>query len=66
MLLGGALFARALGDSEAADLSANYWQVHDDARFRFYSLPSGPITLSSLTVSNITSSGARFTVGLTR
>lgn len=61
-----AQWSRALSESECTDLSANPWQLFRANPVRFYSLPSGPITLNSLTASNITSSGSRFTVGLTR
>lgn len=61
-----AQWARGLTPSEIGDVSANPWQLFRADPVRFYSLPSGPITINSLTVSNITSSGARFTVGLTR
>ena len=67
-LLGGAWFKRALHRSEAESLSANLWQLFRADPVRIYSLPSGPIsvTINSITASNITSSGARITLGLTR
>ena len=46
----------------------NPWQLFRADPIRIYSLPSGPIsvTINSITASNITSSGARITLGLTR
>lgn len=61
-----AAWSRALSADELAAVGENPWQMFRADPVRFYSLPSGPITLNSLSVSNITSSGARFTVGLTR
>ena len=61
-----AQWSRALSQSEALEISFNQWALFYAAQSHFYSLPSGPITINSLTASNITSSGARFTVGLTR
>ena len=50
------------------ELSINPWQLFRADPVRIYSLPSGPIsvTLNSLTASNITQTGARITLGLTR
>lgn len=62
-----ALWSRALSEAEAMELIANPWQLFRADPIRFYSLPSGPIipTLSGLTTSNITSSGARHSLTLT-
>lgn len=51
--------------SEAAlsDLSANPWQLFRADPIRIYSLPSGPISWSSLTASGITPTGATLTIG---
>lgn len=50
------------------DLALNPWQLFRADPIRIYSLPSGPISLAinSITASNITSSGARITLGLVR
>lgn len=63
-----ALWNRALSDDEHANVAANPWQLFRADPIRIYSLPSGAISLSinSITASNITSSGARITLGLTR
>ncbi len=57
---------RGANHSVSAELSINPYQIFRADPIRFYSLPSGAITLNSLTASNITSSGARFTVSVTR
>lgn len=61
-----AVWDRALSDAEVAEISANPWQLFRADPIRIYSLPSGAITLNSLTASNITQTGARITLGLTR
>lgn len=48
------------------ELALNPWQLFRADPIRIYSLPSGAITLNSLTASNITQTGARITLGLTR
>lgn len=55
-----------LSDAQGVALSANPWQLFRAEPVRIYSLPSGAITLNSLTASNITQTGARITLGLTR
>ena len=65
------LFAVGSGDlpkTEALDLAANPWQLFRADPIRIYSLPTGAISLSinSITASNITQTGARITLGLTR
>lgn len=61
-----AVWDRALSDAEVAEISANPWQLFRADPIRIYSLPSGAITLNSLTASNITQTGATITLGLTR
>ena len=51
---------------EAGELSENPWQLFRADPLRIYSLPSGAITLNSLTMSNITQNTARATLSLTR
>ena len=48
--------------------SRRYFSIFRADPIRIYSFPSGPIsvTINSITASNITSSGARITLGLTR
>lgn len=60
------LIDKALTGEEAAELSFNPWQIFRADPIRIYSLPSGAITINSITASNITSSGARITLGVTR
>jgi len=48
------------------ELSINPWQLFRADPQRIYSLPSGAISINSILASNITSSGARITLGLTR
>lgn len=50
----------------ALELTKDPWQLFRADPVRIYSLPSGAITLNSLTASNITQTGARITLGLTR
>lgn len=61
-----AVFAGALSDDEVFALVAAPWDLYAADPIRIYSLPSGPITINSIAASNITSSGARITLGLTR
>lgn len=62
-----AIIAGAITDDEAYQLVENPWGLYETEQSIIYSFPTGGIvTLNSLSVSNITSSGARFTVGLTR
>lgn len=53
-------------DIEAYALADAPWMFYAADPIRIYSLPSGPITLNSLTMSAFTSSGARATLSLTR
>ena len=62
----GALFTRALDDDEMRALAANPWQLFRADPIRIYSLPSGAISINSILVDNITQTGARITLGLTR
>lgn len=56
---------RNSNNEEAAELCANPWQLFKADPVRIYSLPSGPITLGTPIISNITASGFRVSVGLT-
>lgn len=56
----------ALSDAAAAELSLNPWQLFRADPIRIYSLPTGAISINSITASNITQTGARITLGLTR
>lgn len=60
-------WARWVNEEEAADITDNPWQLFRADPVRIYSFPSGPIipTLSGLTTSHITSSGARHSLTLT-
>jgi len=61
-------WGRVLADSEIFDLEKAPWQLFRADPIRIYNLPSGPISLAinSITASNITQTGARITLGLTR
>ena len=48
------------------ELALNPWQLFRADPVRIYSLPSGAISINSITASNITQTGARITLGLTR
>lgn len=61
-----AICSTPLADAHMQDLLANPWQIFRADPIRIYSLPSGALTINSITASNITSSGARITLGLTR
>ena len=64
-----ALFAVGSADlpaAQALDLAANPWQLFRADPIRIYSFPTGAITLNSLTMSAITQTTARATLGLTR
>jgi hypothetical protein len=60
-LLGFAMFNRALGDSERNELLQNPWQIFKPKKQVIYSFGSSFPVLTSLGVSNITSSGGRLT-----
>ena len=65
-VLGGGWFRRLVSDAEARALSANVWQLFRADPLRIYSLPTGAISINSILASNITQTGARITLGLTR
>lgn len=48
------------------ELALNPWQLVRADPVRIYSLPTGAISINSITASNITQTGARITLGLTR
>ena len=50
----------------ADELSINPWQLFRADPIRIYSLPTGAISINSITASSITQTGARITLGLTR
>lgn len=62
-----ALYSRPMSDGELDEIDAHPWQLFRPDPIRIYSLPSGPIvpSLSGLTTSHITSSGARHSLTLT-
>lgn len=57
---------RAIDEREALEFHANPWQLFRADPIRVYSLPSGAITLNSLTMSAITQTTARATLSVTR
>lgn len=59
-------WGRVLSDEEIFEAERAPWQLFRADPIRIYSLPSSAITLNSLTASNITQTGARITLGLTR
>ena len=61
-----AVGSSSLSAAQALDLAANPWQLFRADPVRIYSLPTGAISINSILASNITSSGARITLGLTR
>ena len=56
----------AWNDEGVAEFSRNIWQLFSADPLRIYSLPSGAITINSIIASNITQTGARITLGVTR
>ena len=58
----------AISREEYRELYSNPWQLFRADPIRIYSFPSGPISvaINSITASNITQTGARITLGLTR
>lgn len=60
------IWGRAIVNEEALALSENPYQIFRADPIRIYSFPASGLTLNSLTMSNITSSGARATLGITR
>lgn len=66
-LLGGAWFKRAIQRAEAEALSSNIWQLFRADPIRIYSIPTSiGLSINSILASNITQTGARITLGLTR
>lgn len=61
-----ALLPRVCGKDEYLELALNPWQLFRADPIRIYSLPTGAISINSITASNITQTGARITLGLTR
>lgn len=61
-----ALWTRAVSDLEAAEHYRYPWQLFRADPIRIYSLPTGAISINSITASNITQTGATITLGLTR
>ena len=62
-----AVIAGPITDDEAYQLVDNPWMLYEAEPETIYSLPpSAAPTINSITASNITSSGARITLGLTR
>lgn len=61
------LYPRALDEIEARELSKNPWQLFRADPIRIYSFPTGPIipTISGLSTTNITQTGARHSLTLT-
>lgn len=57
---------RAIDEREALEFHANPWQLFRADPIRIYSLPTGAISINSILASNITQTGARITLGLTR
>ena len=51
---------------KARALTENPWQLFRADPIRIYSLPTGAISINSITASNIAQTGARITLGLTR
>ncbi len=62
------IWIRPVPTDERAALRENPWQLFRADPVRIYSLPTGAIslTINSITASNITQTGARVTLGLTR
>ena len=57
---------RKIDSDVAADISRMPWQLFRADPIRIYSFPTGAISINSITASNITQTGARITLGLTR
>ena len=55
-----------MSPESAEDFSENPWQLFRADPIRIYSLPTGAISINSITASNIAQTGARITLGLTR
>lgn len=61
-----ALLITGVRKDEYLELARNPWQLFRADPIRIYSLPTGAISINSITASNITQTGARITLGLTR
>lgn len=61
-----ATFQSALTGPQISDLSVAPWQMFRADPIRIYSFPSGSLSINSITASNITQTGARITLGVTR
>lgn len=61
-----AAWDRGLPGVERTEIATAPWQLFRADPIRIYSFPSGAITITSITASNITQTGARITLGLTR
>ena len=59
-------WGRVCSDEEIFEVERNPWQLFRADPIRIYSLPTGAISINSITASNITQTGARITLGLTR
>lgn len=57
---------RIVSFEEGDEIIRAPWQLFRADPVRIYSLPSGAISINSITASNITQTGARITLGLTR
>ena len=61
-----AVIAGAITDDEAYQIVDNPWMLYEAEPATIYSLPTGAISINSILASNITQTGARITLGLTR
>ena len=59
-------WGRVCSDEEIFEVERNPWQLFRADPVRIYSLPSGAISINSILVDNITQTGARITLELTR
>ncbi len=59
-------WGRVCSDEEIFEVERNPWQLFRADPVRIYSLPTGAISINSILASNITQTGARITLGLTR
>lgn len=60
------IWTRPIPTDERDPLRENPWQLFRADPIRIYSLPTGAISINSITASNIAQTGARITLGLTR
>lgn len=66
LLYGAGVIDGVMNADAAEAFSANPWQLFRADPVRIYSLPTGAISINSITASNITQTGATITLGLTR